>query len=192
MTINQKFLYHFCGAGITTGIWFNRQINGTGSVLGINDALNGGNKIQSGTSDGNKTGADTNNFRQFDAQNAVCVTEFKRNSANGIARAGFTATGSDVAARAQFVEDASKTFKQLLSHDGSNGSTIDSNVAIDLAYHQYKMTLGSASIAWSIDKVLQTAKTTNLPTGKMMPQYHAEALSGLGEIEMLHYEAFNI
>ena len=75
----------------------------------------------------------------------------------------------------------------------SNGSQSDtaSDVAYDQNWHSYKIENKSSSVEYTLDGVLKTTITTNLPASRMAPLNGAQANGSVSSYSIKYVECYN-
>jgi len=184
----QRVVEQFQGNNIDTTRWTTTGI-GTATTK---DEINGGVEIASSNT---ATSVAFNSKRQYDNSNSVFISVFKRNtSGQGITHVGLVDTANTLGGNYSIAEDATnQTYKRLQTRDNSTTSSTNSTIAVDLAYHVYKVDLSASDNKLYIDGVLEVTKTTNLPTGKLMPELGTDrsAVGVANGMQTTYFEAYN-
>jgi hypothetical protein len=157
--------------------WTVRNVIGSGSTT-MEDVIDGGFKITTGTGSDNATFIDFNGKRQYSHNSSVCIAVCRdaNPSTSGGFRAGFVggiATGleSNLPANCAFINGQSIAVRvAIASKDASTYSTTaGTTTLINSVYRAYKLTNGSANLKLTVNDSLEVTKTTNRPTAKMQP-----------------------
>jgi len=175
----QRVVETFSGSILDTDRW-NTTFNGNGTTA-MADEVDGGLKL---TSSDNASGAYMINFndkRQYSNSGCECIFVGKRTTTtNAQMLGGFsssTALTGDVIAVKDFTGN---TYKQLVyAKNGSWGTAINTTVAIDVNFHNHKITLSSSSGTLSIDGLTAvTNSSDNLPDSALQPFFYSGETSG--------------
>ena len=161
------------------------------------DSVDGGFTITTGSSANDRGSISFNGKHQYAFDGSVLIYVGKADSiVNTIAIAALNsgvtfAGGNDWAYVGNHSAVDSTNFTSRTS-SGSAQSTTSTGVALDTNYHVFKTETKSSSVEFSIDGVLKTTITTNLPNRSLQPMYTVqadEASSKVGSI--LYLEAYN-
>lgn len=196
-TLKNIFESHF--KGVLDGAFTFANIVGTGSGI-IQDAIGGGYQITTGTTSSNRSTIDFALKRQFDPQAftlyCICTFDDDNNETKiGLTDAqDFSSTSSRVAIELQ-AAGAGGDFLNIISHDGTNGST---KAAKSLAqgglgtgpfFFKLVGTSGQLELfelqggVW----VSLTTKTNNIPTTKVQPFFGVLTRNGSAAVGAIKY-----
>jgi len=158
----------------------------------MNDVLDGGFKITTGTSDNNESAINHNAKRHYDETSSAIILVASA-IANSRFRGGFTENNTMGGAFALVEKDADDTNYQLATDDGTTETSTASDIPIDTSYHVHKIICASADIKLNIDGVLKVTKTTNRPDFKLQPYFTVKARSAGAKTGNIRYlEVYSI
>jgi len=181
--------------GVTSvvGRWKFNDLSGTGGLVRMQDAVNEGIYLQSGTaSSADRAGINFNNERLFSHDSSVSIVMGKE-SGGSIAYFGLgniidPNQSSPTNISVHRLQNNGYYF-QLKTADNTSASTQDSTVSPNSGFHVFKIINGSSNISSSIDGIVQTTKTSNRPTLAMQPILAVEGQGGNCKIRYM--ECFN-
>ena len=175
VVMKQRFVENFSGDSVDER-WSASQAAGSGGSATLEDAIDEGVVVKSGTGANNSYVLTFNSKRQYDFDASVLIAVVKRGNSPGgglsysglsNANIGFT---SDTAAMA---DSQSDTFKKFNTRDTSTSST-NTTVNTDTAFHLQKQEQKASSIELSIDNNLEVTATTQLPNTKLQPLINSD------------------
>lgn len=186
----QRFWDWFDGDDLRN--WWNlNNITGVGSAV-MDDTIDGGAIITAGTNINDTSAIDFLNKRQYNFVDSVVIGVVKRNTAGGTILSGFANNPFTALNRVGLDDNPNNTFKQINSGDNSASSGVDTDIPVDTNFTSFKLELKSSGITPTVNGVVQTEKTTNLPTLKLQPFQRTFNLSGGTQSTNIRYlEAFN-
>ena len=188
----QHFWEYFSGATLNSRWTFN-DLSGTGGLVRIQDVVNEGIYLQSGTSSSaDRAGINFNNKRLFSHDSSVSIVMGKE-SGGSIAYFGLgniidPNQSSPTNISVHRLQNNGYYF-QLKTADNTSASTQDSTVSPNSGFHVFKIINGSSNISSSIDGIVQTTKTSNRPTLAMQPILAVEGQGGNCKIRYM--ECYN-
>ena len=185
--MKQRFVEWFTPNMHYSGRWSTGKdaYNSGTPTFAMDDSVDGGFKVTAEASINNSSGAvgsassyGLNNIRQFAHNGSVYIDVFKQNtvsSGHKVIAHGLKETmagdgaGNNACLWGSGVNMNTNYFMSRTC--GSSGSQSDtvSDVAYDQNWHNYKIETKSASVEFTLDGVLKTTITTNLPASKMAP-----------------------
>jgi hypothetical protein len=173
MAYKQHFIEWFSGKQLPS-YWTTTNISGT-NTFAMDDAVDGGFKITTGTGGDNRGTIKFNGKRQYSNTASVCISVFKRVTGDTRTWSGFTTATGDQAVNsgklASITDESSQTYKRAISSDGSALSGIVTTIPTDTSYHSAKVEMRTSDFQATIDGSLQVTKSTNLPTAKLEPVF---------------------
>ncbi len=163
----------FSGDGLDS-IW-STIIDGSGSIT-MNDNIDGGLSILTGTASNNDAAIYYNNIRHYDPAGSVLIGIATNVTSTTNINHEFFLTNT-VLAYCNFIKMQANAPTQcfyVVSTDNACGNTtVVSSIAIDQAEHLYKLQLTSSSGLMWIDGVLEATSTATLPISKLQPSIKA-------------------
>ena len=180
-------------SGTTPIRWKFNDLSGTGGLVRMQNAVNEGIYLQSGTSSSaDRAGINFNNKRLFSHDSSVSIVMGKE-SGGSIAYFGLgniidPNQSSPTNISVHRLQNNGYYF-QLKTADNTSASTQDSTVSPNSGFHVFKIINGSSNISSSIDGIVQTTKTSNRPTLAMQPILAVEGQGGNCKIRYM--ECFN-
>jgi len=173
--------------------WLLAHQQGTGSGA-MDDAVDGGFKITSGTTIFDSTTIAFNGIHQYEPTGCVLIAVVtSENIANGLVQVGLH-SGTIGGNFDSMVHDGRKgTANYRLITIDTTFATVDTGVAVDNNPHSIKLEGLSASVKDSIDGILRATATTQLPVDAQEPYIRArsETASQAGVHKVRYLEAFN-
>jgi len=171
--------------------WTLTDSTGTGSGA-MNDAVDGGYRLTSGTGFFDTIRIDFNNIAHYEETGCVFIGILNIDSTTSNTQsAGLADTGPASPHRALYKNASGSTFLQLETNGGST-TTGDSSIAIDTATHKAQIDMRSASALLTIDDSLEIVNTANLPTQPMQPTLVMLGQAGSAKTGNYNYcEVFN-
>jgi len=192
--MRQRMVENFDGDALDTDRW-SLVTNGTSSGA-MDDVVDGGYKIQSGTTIGSFGILTFNDKRHYSETASIGITVCKIvNNTNVRMRSGLAErhTSALVHNSVMVLGFGSVTNFELETRTASSGASTDTGLAHDSNFHSHKMKAKSASAELTIDGILRATRTTLLPVAKMQP-VHAISNSGGATNEsgsIRYFEAYN-
>lgn len=189
----QRFWDWFSGNALDTNRWTETTVGS--STVAIDDNIDGGIIITSGSSGGDRKELTFNNKRQYDYDGSVSICVMKTNSLDSCAiRSGFinaTLAASTSASLGMFDTYYSTYF--VFNTGNSGGSTTTtSSVTADTNYHTVKVENNVGNSKLYIDGVLAATNTTYLPNLAMQPHISGQTRTNLSKTSNFRYfEAYN-
>ena len=191
----QHFWEYFSGATLNSR--WTTTISGGGGSGSMTDEVDGGYKMSTGYNNA-WLGINFNNKRQYSPTGSVCIVVLKRQTAtssNDMVRGGFVNTFAGTTNYAYVQDNETATYKTLKTADGSTAYSANSTVAVDTAWHNYKIELKSSTIDWSIDGTVQTT-VSNVPQSstKLQPMSaggNLTSANGTPEGRIRYMECYN-
>ena len=183
-----RFVENFSGDALDTNIWATTAVGS--STATMNDLIDGGVKLLTGTTANNSIELDFGGIYQFNAKQSTCIFTAKRlASAGSRYDIGFQ-NGTDLA---YIRNNANDDYYRLLSSDGSTNGSADFSVAEDNDFHTGKIECKSSSIDGYLDGVLHGTITTGLPntTGLEPWLKCTHNASAAATTNVTYYEAWN-
>jgi len=185
-----KFWDFFDGDSLRSW-WTLTDSTGTGSGA-MNDAIDGGYRLTSGTGFFDLIRIDFNNISHYEETGCVFIGILNIDSiTSNTQSAGLADTGPASPHRALYKNASGSTFLQLETNGGST-TTGDSSIAIDTVTHKAQINMRSASALLTIDDLLEVVNTANLPTQPMQPTLVMLGQAGSAKTGNYNYcEAYN-
>ena len=197
MAYKQHFIEWFSGKQLPS-YWTKRDIAGTGTYA-MADSVDGGFIIDTGATSSNKSSIDFNDKKQFNSAGTEMIFTALREGTTQDIRGGFTENTTGIfqspatKCDAGLFEITTETYKQYGHSDGTTGVTlVDTDVAIDTSWHNYKIKLETSNNYFYIDGVLKITATTNLPDSALQPAFLARTLTSASRSMSIRYmECYN-
>ena len=201
MAYKQHFIEWFSGKQLPSYWTLRDVVGGTGSSA-MNDAVDEGLRVNTGSGSDAATFIDFNGKRQYSHNSSVCITVCRDNnpSTSGGFRVGFVgdnATGveANLPANCAFINGSSIaekvgiTSKDTSSYSNTSGTT----TYVNSVFRAYKLTNGSSDLKLTVNGSLELTKTTNLPTDKMQPfaGIGSGGAGGTKELDIRYMECYN-
>ena len=144
-----RIVENFSGDALDTNRWATTAVGS--STATMNDLVDGGVKLLTGTSTNNSIELGFNNIFQFHTLQCACIFTAKRlASAGSRYDIGFK-NSTDLA---YIRNNTNDTYYRLLSSDGSTNGAVDFSVAEDNDFHTGKIEFKLSSIDGYLDGVL--------------------------------------
>jgi hypothetical protein len=192
----QHFWEFFSGKQLSS-IWQVQNV-GTGTV-GMDDVIDGGYKITTGSANNDLYWLTFNSKRQYNFDGCVCIRTFKLNSTSnaefsmGLGNSNATpATGANQNNSIFSYYHAGQSITKLGTGDATTVSYSDGTTPRDTNWHTLKTEVTPANALLFGDNGLEVTKTTNLPTTALQPRIWlrtAEASTKNGNLR--YYEVYN-
>jgi hypothetical protein len=192
-TVRKQQFWDWFSGNVLDPRWTFNDLSGTGGLVRIQDVVNEGIYLQSGTSSSaDRAGINFNNKRLFSHDSSVSIVMGKE-SGGSIAYFGLgniidPNQSSPTNISVHRLQNNGYYF-QLKTADNTSASTQDSTVSPNSGFHVFKIINGSSNISSSIDGIVQTTKTSNRPTLAMQPILAVEGQGGNCKIRYM--ECYN-
>ncbi len=190
----------FSGSVINSDRWTERDVQGT-NTFAMADEVDGGFKITTGTTTGNRGLLHFNDIRHYDSSGCIIIGIF-RTPSQTFYRAGMGMSdrntmdqdsniiGAFAVAGDQFTEYV------VISDSGSSQGFTASSVTVDFISHVHKVEIfGGVKVNYLIDGILEATKTgAQIPgTGvKMQPGFTSQTTNTTAKTSHITYmEAYN-
>jgi len=195
MAYKQHFIEWFSGKQLPS--YWGTGNTGSGGSGAMTDEVDGGYKMSSAYNN-SLNGIHFSDKRQYSPTGSVCIVVLKRQTAtssNDAVRGGFVNTFAGTTNYAYVQDNETATYKTLKTADGSTAYSANSTVAVDTAWHNYKIELKSSTIDWSIDGTVQTT-VSNVPQSstKLQPMSaggNLTSANGTPEGRIRYMECYN-
>lgn len=164
---NAWFVDFFAGAAFDNVFWSKTE-DGSGTYAMLDDK-DGGLQITTASAGDNRSAIDTNDIRQFNTDNCICVATVKATIAtNNRLEVGFQGSkGIDIANSALARILSTGTNIGLATKDATTLSITDSDIVVASQFFTIKVEIdadaGTPDAKLTIDGVLKVTKTTNIP-----------------------------
>ena len=186
----QRFIEWFIGNDISTDIWNKQDINNPGTFA-MSDVIDDGYDITTSATDGHISVINFATPKPFNPRASVSI-QVARRVLRDVTMGGIKMNGAPDQAgteRQCFITGA--TFYEAQSSDGT-ATTVATDIAIDTAFHLWRILGGSADIQYSIDGILKVTKTTNRSTQIMQPYICGRATpAGVSQVRIKYLEVYN-
>jgi len=197
-TQKQHFVEWFSGHSLDDHVW-NTGNSNAGYTIEMDNSVNGGLKMINNASHTHAAKLDFNLKRQFSSSASTVIYVGKTVTSSGGTIIGlggdYRHNNAYKSTAVQWDAGNSGGTVYILSGDGTQQSATSTGISRDANRHVYKLVNTATSIACSVDGVVGTSKTTNLPTGnndKMQPLLSAYSYSGnTTTLNINYYEAWN-
>lgn len=189
----QHFVEWFSGA-ILDSIW-NITFEDGVAVPAMADEIDGGFQITTSTAIFNAMKINFNNRRHYNFQGCVCIAVAKTDSVvTSEIHTGFV-DDLNVANRQIAIINNGSSFTNLTMRtaDASALTDLQGDVPRNLVFNLMKIELTPTACEWSVNDIIQTDKTTTLPTVKLQP-YFRLGKGNTADIKTgnwRYYEAYN-
>jgi len=191
--MGQRVVETFSGSVLNERWQFN-QIGGSGGSALMEDEIDGGVRVKSGTGANNNSSITFNDKRQYDFASfiQIAVWKLRDNSSLKAGSVGLSASSAVANDNATWKNLANQTFKQAVTINTST-TTTNSTVATDANFHVHKIeAVSGSSYEFSIDGVLEVTQTTNLPDVAMQPIVNAnDSTAQPAEVNITYLETYN-
>jgi hypothetical protein len=185
-TVNkQHFVEWFSGKQLPS-YWTETDIGGGGTVA-MNDAVDGGLTLTSGTSIGDTVHITFNNKRQYDDDNCIMVAVCNAETSNSNLGVGFDSdTAKDYNGTGSFSFSilewrVALTNLSLKTADGTTPSRTASDIPFDTnVYRSVKITNTASNCNLTLDGVSKVDRTSLLPTTNMQPRFSSQLATNTG------------
>lgn len=166
-----KSWYWFDGDALRS-IWTASTRRGSSINFVMVDAIDQGLEINFGVGD-NIGALDQNNIRHYSETASVIITMVKRETGQIATRltqivSGFRNNAADVVSSQNSMQNnSSLTFIRHLTSTQTGASATDTSVAVHGNFTTVKIECRSADCRLTLDGILETTKTTNLPNARL-------------------------
>ena len=192
----QRVVETFSGDAVDTDRWGAIvQITGSSGAVAMNDSVDGGVKVSTGTNDEAILAFDDK--RQFNhlASGFVAVTRLTAsNVAQGLNRTGIKYDNNGTFNAGDLISmecGYNNSQISLFTGSASGFERTTSSLTRDTSYHSYKGLISGGSATLTIDGVLECTTSTHLPTQKMQPFIYNASGSVASSAETTYLEVFN-
>ena len=192
----QRFVETFSGDVLDTDRWGSIvQISGSSGAVAMNDSVDGGVKVSTGTNDEAILAFDDK--RQFNhlASGFVAVTRLTAsNVAQGLNRTGIKYDNNGTFNAGDLISmecGYSNSSISLFTGSASGYERTTSSLTRDTSYHSYKGLINNSSATLTIDGVLECTTSTHLPTKKMQPFIYNASGSVASSSDVTYLDVFN-
>jgi|21_taG_2_1085346.scaffolds.fasta_scaffold37173_1 hypothetical protein len=190
----QRVVETFSGDALDTDRWHTGNSTGTGTVV-MEDVVDGGVKLDTGSSS-SRVEINFQNKRQYDSQGSEVIWVAKTGQLTntellfGLADNNATASLDD-----GFVEFHSTNSSNWRLNKAFS-QWVDTSLAVDTNWHNFKLTLGASNVKLSIDGILSgtgyAVATTEINSDKLQPEFHLHDLAVTTNTASARYcEAYN-
>lgn len=178
--------------------WTYNNIDSSTDASAMNDTVDGGYALITGTPTGARCALNFGDKRQYAHDGSVIIgvispdTITNSGIAVGLADQEDAVSAGDYAF-ATFDTAAEATYFYTRTGDGSTSSNTNTTIAFDTNWHNHKLQLGSSNVIHSIDGTVEVTKTTNRPDTKLQPTLYAIHRTTGGTIQnnIRYVEAYN-
>jgi len=187
-----RFVDNFDGDSLDE-MWTVAHLFGGGTDA-MADEENGGYRLTAGASINSRSQMSFNDIRHYSHNSSVVIGEVKQETAaTYIQLFGLTEQHSTESnTRAVYDNDATKTFKVLVTTLNNSHTTTNTSIGIDLNWTGVKIKMQSASVVMSLDGVLECVATANLPDVAMQPYFWMQSkTTATKEGRIRFMEAYN-
>ena len=162
---------------------------GTGSG-GMNDVVDGGYSMTTGTTSADARTLDFNDIRQYDFDACVFTAIVSQESTASIHTSYGVSGGSGSMTGSH--RSLSNTNFRFLTYDGITANVVYTSVAADTSWHKHVGIQQASSGVYFLDDVLEVISTSNMPTAKMQPLLDVKtATSAAKTMNVRFYEVYN-
>jgi len=189
-----KFWDWFSGSQLNA-YWNFNDIVGTGAGV-MDDAIDGGFKITTGTTNNSRSEITFNDIRHYDADGSVFISVSKFDDAASIMPQGMT-EGTDFSQLTAthgygVIPDTNIATARLFVSDGSTSSFLNLTTDWLTAFHRQECRSISSRVDAYVDNILEGTDTTNTPTGKVQPCFISRSRGTTASVCNIKYlEAYN-
>jgi hypothetical protein len=183
----QRMVEYFSGSAINADRWTSTNITGTGSFA-MDDSINGGFVITSGSSSGDRQQINFNDKRQYNNEGSSIIGIIERVDNAQVKFGLFNQGTTDNNINRAFVENgATQTYYRLGTADGSSQTMTDTDVGVDTTKRIINIVLTDANCKLYIDGTLKATSTSNLPADKLQPIFQNRALTNAAVTGKIQY-----
>lgn len=167
-TRKQRFWDWFSGDALKS-YWDTEGFGSAGTYV-IDDSVDGGLKITTGTSSGNQATLNFNNINQYDNQNSVSIDVVKRIDTSTRLDAGFITLSNNFGTNiGVMINNTDNTNIELRTADATTLSETAGSVAVHTNWFVSKLQFTSSNAKMTLDGVLDVTKSSNLPADDLQP-----------------------
>ena len=195
LPIKQHFVDDFSGTVLDTFAWTQSTYTGA-PVPVIDDSVNGGLKISTGSSAGGSTTLHMQDFDQFSPTGSVNIMVYKPNQTTNTRF--FIGLGTPKSNNGNASESYhSSTESYYMQRTAGGGETkIATDIALDTNFHTHKIENGSAKIHYSIDGVLKTTAVVGSAASSVyafqpIADLYNQAVATDSSYNITYFEAWN-
>ncbi len=174
-TIRKTKFWEWLDGDALRSIWNTTTVRGSGINFVMVDEVDQGLEINFGSGD-NIGNIDQNNIRHYSETASIMIAMVKRETGQIAGRetavfSGFKNDIADVASSLNVMRNNSAvTFIQHRTSDSTTASSLDTSVAVHGNFTTVKAECRSADCQLTLDGILETTKTTNLPNQRLQLQ----------------------
>ena len=196
---NQRVVENFSGSMVDTDRWTNTGFGaGAGNTtFTIDDEVDGGALMLVSSGNGGEGIANFNNIRQFSNTGSVfiCVTKSNDVASGQNSRVGLK-HGTDVTFNGGQLAGTENGYNvtsiSSFCADASGYNRTNTSLGRDSSYHTFKGELTASDYKLTVDGLMETTDTTNLPTVRLQPFLYKAFNSGYtSSSSTRYYEAYN-
>lgn len=190
-TRKQRFWDWFSGDALKS-YWDTEGFGSAGTYV-IDDSVDGGLKITTGTSSGNQATLNFNNINQYDNQNSVSIDVVKRIDTSTRLDAGFITLSNNFGTNiGVMINNTDNTNIELRTADATTLSETAGSVAVHTNWFVSKLQFTSSNAKMTLDGVLDVTKSSNLPADDLQPVVSVISNSAGAKSGAIRYcEAYN-
>ena len=183
----QRMVEYFSGSAINADRWTSTNVTGTGSFA-MDDSINGGFVITSGSSSGDRQQINFNDKRQYNNEGSSIIGIIERVDNAQVKFGLFNQGTTDNNINRAFVENgATQTYYRLGTADGSSQTMTDTDVGVDTTKRIINIVLTDENCKLYIDGTLKATSTSNLPADKLQPVFQNRALTNAAVTGKIQY-----
>jgi len=184
-----KFWYNFTGAALDSNIW---TTEGAGSSYAMVDAIDGGFRLTTGTSNSDSANIHFNDIKQFDDSASEFISVIKLTTLTNQITAVGLRDGEDFV-RMLFDSNTGSGEFTMQTKDGATAETTDTGITGDTNWHVHSGKMLSASVEGYIDGVLKATHSTNIPdSGQLEPLYFVfNRTAATNSSDIRYFEVYN-
>ena len=167
-----RIIEFFSGYRLNQRVW-DESTTGTASI-GLDDSINGGVKLATGTTSTSTAVLDMNQGNQFGRTSSIVFVSIHSHAAEGESYSGLS-HGTQAGAGAgihSYVNTGWKTSNfDLYTYGGGVGTWTNGTIAGLTSKHAHKLEAKESVANSYVDGVLNCSSTTTLPDANMQPQF---------------------
>jgi hypothetical protein len=188
----QHFWEYFSGATLNSR-WYTG--NSSGGTTTMQDSVDGGIILNTGASQV-RTEINFQNKRQYNSQGSVCIWVGKTGQTTNTELLFGLADNNGTAANDVAFVDFNTGSSSNWRLNKSFSQWVDTSLAVDTNFHNFKLILGTSNVQLSIDGILSgtgyAVSTTQINSDKLQPEIHLHDLSATTNTASFRYcEAYN-
>jgi len=159
----------------------------------MDDAINGGYKITTEATAFRRAQIDFNLKRHYSSTGAVCIGIISSvSSADQNTNVGFANNSPIQADFALYQNRSGFSFIRLLTDNNTTETAVDTSVSIDTNEHLAKIELRATSVTLTLENILESISTTNLPDTVQQPIFFEQTFTTTAKTANIKYcEAYN-